>query len=88
MLERQFFRVQQKAICSSQRFTFGIEFVAKDHVAERFHMYTQLVRAPCEGMKPQTRCVLVPIQNPPAGLCWFAIFTVDTMTRFVVGVYG
>jgi len=21
-------------------------------------------------------------------LCWFAIFTVDTMTRFVVGVYG
>ncbi len=59
MPERQFFRVQQQAICGRKCFAFGVEFIAEDHVAECLHVYPQLVRTACQR-KSRSRVVFSP----------------------------
>lgn len=86
MPERQFFRVQQQAICGRKCFAFGVEFIAEDHVAECLHVYPQLVRTACQRKKPQPGCVFASIHNLPACLRGFAVIAVDTMARLVVGI--
>ncbi len=54
--EGKFFRMQQQAVCGSKRFAFGVKLVAEDHMANRFHMHAQLVRAARQG-KSRSRVV-------------------------------
>lgn len=84
--EGKFFRMQQQAVCGSKRFAFGVKLVAEDHMANRFHMHAQLVRAARQGKEPQPGRALAAIEHLPACLRGLAVLVIDTMTRLVVGI--
>lgn len=78
--------VELQARHAMQNFVGGVKRLAQNGVSYFRQMHAELVRAPCDRLKPQARnghVAALALHNTPLRLRWFAMFVTDHLFRAV-----